>query len=103
MRIVGVPVVDRDPVQFGSEIPRDVGHQLAGERAEIAELGGILRRNDESKMMAVVLAAFGKGAFIRRIRPRVEHPGVRTVARHALALQIGDMLGIVAERKRVPW
>ena len=93
MRIVGVPVVDRNPVQFGSEISRDVGHQLAGEGAEIAKLSGILRRNDKSKMMAVVPAAFGKGAFIRRVQPRVEHPGVRTVARHALALQIGDVLG----------
>ena len=93
MRIVGVPVVDRDPVEFGSEISRDVGHQLAREGTEIAELGSILRRNNKSKMMPVVLAAFGKGTFIRRIRSRIEHPGVRAVARNALTLQIGDVLG----------
>ena len=93
MRIVGVPVVDRNPVQFGSEISRDVSHQFAGEGAEVAELGGILRRNNKSKMMPIVLAAFDKGALIRRIRPRVEHPGIGAVPRHALALQIGDVLG----------
>src|SRR5215207_7222973 len=93
MRIVSVPVIDRDPVQLGSEIARDVGHQLAREGTEIAELGGVLRRNNKSKMMPVILAAPSKGALIRRIRPGIEHPGVRAVARHALAIQIGDVLG----------
>ena len=61
-------MIDRDPVQFGSEIPLDIGHQFAREGAEIAELGGIFRRNDEAEMMPVILTAFGERAFIRRIR-----------------------------------
>src|SRR5215207_7077417 len=68
MRIVSVPVVDRDPVQFGSEIPRDVGHQFTGKGAEVAELGGILRRNNKAKMMPVIPAALGESAFVRRLR-----------------------------------
>jgi len=43
--------------------------------------------------MAVVLAALGEGTFIRRIGGGIEHARVLTVARHALALQVGDMLG----------
>src|SRR6185369_3815369 len=75
MRIVCVPVVDRDPVQSGSEIPRDVGHQLAREGAEIAELGGVLRRNDKSKMMPVILATLSESTLIRCIRSCIKHPG----------------------------
>ena len=43
--------------------------------------------------MAVILAAFGEGAFIRRVGGRVEHPRVLAVACHALALEVGDVLG----------
>ena len=42
--------------------------------------------------MAVILAALGEGAFIRRIGGGVEHARVLAVARHALALQVRDML-----------
>ena len=39
VRIVGVPVVDRDPVELGAEILLDIEHQLARERLEVADLG----------------------------------------------------------------
>jgi hypothetical protein len=93
MRIICVPMVDRDPVQSGSEIPRDIGHQFAREGAEIAEFGGVLRRNDKSKMMPVILATLGESTLIRYIRCRIEHPGVSAVPCHALSLQIGHVLG----------
>ena len=44
-------------------------------------------------MMAVILAALGEGAFIRRVGARIEHPRVLAVARHTLALEVGDVLG----------
>ena len=71
MGVVGVPMIDGDPVQFGSEIPRDAGHQLTREGAEIAELASILRRNDEPEMMPVILAALGESEYVHRIRCRV--------------------------------
>ena len=68
MRVVGVPVVDRDPVELGAEIAFDIRHQLAREGAQVRQLGGVLRRDDEAKMVPVVFAAFGKGALRRRRR-----------------------------------
>src|SRR6185312_4439870 len=79
VRIVGVPAVDRDPIELGAEIPLDIEHQLARERLEVAELGAVFRRDDEAEMMAVILAAFGEGAFIRCVGGRIEHPRVLAV------------------------
>src|SRR5574337_1831906 len=91
MGVIGVPVVDRYPVELRAEIFLDVSHQLASKGLEVPELGRVFRRDDEAEMMAVILAALGEGAFIRRIGGRVEHARVLSVARHAVALQVRDM------------
>src|SRR6185312_3633261 len=43
--------------------------------------------------MAVILAAFGEGAFIRCVGGRIEHPRVLAVACHTLALEVSHVLG----------
>ena len=63
------------------------------EDAEIAEFGGILRRNDEAEMMPVIPATLGESALVYLVRRRVEHPGFRSVPRHAVSLQISDVPG----------
>ena len=68
VRIVGVPVIDGDPVELGAEIPLDVGHQLAGEGAKIGHLGRILGRHREPEMMPVVLAPLGEGLRVGVLR-----------------------------------
>ena len=93
MRIVGVPVIDRDPVEPGAEVLLHVGDELAGEGLEVADLGGVLRRDDEPEMMAVVLAALGEGALVRFIARGIEHPRRLAVFGHTFAFQIGDVLG----------
>ena len=93
MWVVGIPMIDRNPIQFGSEIPRDVAQQLTREGTEIAEFGGILRRNDEAEMMPVIPATLGESALVYLVRRRVEHPGFRSVPRHAVSLQISDVPG----------
>src|SRR3546814_1389936 len=49
VRIVGVPVIDRDPVEPRLEIPCHVGHEVAGETPEVADLPGIFRTDDEAE------------------------------------------------------
>ena len=77
VRIVGVPVIDRDPVEPGAEILFHVGHQFAGEGPDIGKFGCVLGRDDEAEVMAIIGAAFGKGIAIdwdhRRCRT-VRHP-----------------------------
>ena len=92
VRIVGVPVIDGDPVELRAEIAFGVGHQLAGEGAKIGHLGRVLGRHGEPEMMAVVLAPLGESLGVGVVGPGVEHPGVRAVAGDAFALEIGDVL-----------
>src|SRR6266436_2827360 len=72
MRIVGVPVIDRDPIEPGPEIALHLGDEVAGEGLEIGHLGGILRRDDEAEVMAIVMAApregRGIGSVLRGLR-----------------------------------
>ena len=58
-----------------------------------AKLRRILGRDDETEVVAIILAALGEGAFIGRVGGGVEHARVLAVACHALALQVGDVLG----------
>jgi hypothetical protein len=43
MRIVRVPVIDRDPIEPGAEVPFDIAHQLPCEGLEVAEHGAVFR------------------------------------------------------------
>lgn len=44
--VAGVPVVDRDPVQAGAEVRFDPRHRLPGEAVQVAQLFGVLGRDD---------------------------------------------------------
>lgn len=41
MGIIGVPMIDRDPVQSGVEVACDVRHQVPGEAAQVVHFSGI--------------------------------------------------------------
>ena len=97
VRVVGIPVIDGDPVEAGPEVALGVLHQFAGEGAKVGHLGGVLRRDGEAEMMPVLVAAFGERLRVGVIGGGVEHPGVRAVAGDAVAFQIGDMF---RERRR---
>ena len=71
----------------------DVAYQLAGEGAEVGHLAGVFGRDREAEMMSVILAALGECLRIGALRGGVEHPRILAVAGHALALEIGDVLG----------
>jgi hypothetical protein len=93
MRVVGVPVIDRHPIELGVEIPFDILHQLAGEAAQIFQLGGILGRDNKPEVMTVIRGPLGEGALIGLVGIGIEHFCFRSVPRHAVALEVGDMLG----------
>ena len=91
VRVVGVPMLDRPPVQAGAEILFHPRHQLAGKALEVAHLLGVLGRDDEPEMMAVVLAARRKLVAVEAVRLRAEQHALFAVARDAIALQIIEM------------
>ena len=66
-------------------------YSLVGRGLEY-ELARVLRRDCEPEMMPVLLAPFGESLRVGVVGGGVEHPGVRAVAGHSLALEVGDML-----------
>ena len=81
-------VIDRHPIELGPEIARGMGHQVAGVGAQVGELGRVLGADDEPEVVAVLLAAVSEPRHVGRVAARIEHAGVRAVARHALPLEI---------------
>ena len=70
MRVVGVPVIDGDPVQPRAEIGSHLPREIAREGLQIGHLAGVLGRDDEAEMVPVVLAPLGEGEHRRRDRCR---------------------------------
>ena len=97
MGIVGVPMIDRDPVEPGAEVALRVRHQLAREGAKVGHLARVLWRDREPEMMPVLFAPFGESLRVGVVGGGVEHPSVRAVAGDAVALEVGEML---RERRR---
>ncbi len=89
--VVGVPVIDRDPVKPRAEVALCVLHQLAREGSKVGHLARILRRDRKPEMMAVLFAAFGESLRVDVVGGSVEHPGVRAVAGHAVSFEVGHM------------
>src|SRR5215468_10798146 len=93
MEIVGVPVIDCDPVEPGPEIAFHLSDEVAGEGLEIGHLGSILRRNDEAEVMPIVMSApreiCGFGPDFRG----AEHMGLLAVTGRAITLKVGNVGG----------
>ena len=73
MRVVGVPVIDGNPIEFRANIPLHIHHQLPGESTQVGHLSGVLRRKGAPRqttltvklMMLDTVAIFGLvGAFV---------------------------------------
>ena len=97
VRMLGVPVIDGDPIELGAEILLHLADQLAGEALEVGHLRRVLGRDDEAEMMAVVLAPLGEGLGIGVLGLRAEQPRLLPVPGDALAPEIAEVGG---ERRR---
>ncbi len=75
VRMLSVPVIDGDPLEFRAEILFHLAHEIAGEGFEIGEFRGVLRRDDEAEMMPVIFAPLGDRLWDRRRRSRGQTGG----------------------------
>ena len=91
VRIVGVPVIDPDPIQPRSEVVLHLLDEVTGKGSKVLHLGCVLGTDDEPEMMPVITGALGEGTQIRVVRGGVEHPGRRAVLGDALASEIREM------------
>ena len=65
--IVGVPMIDSDPVERGAKVAFGIRHQFSRKRPQVRQLVRVLRRNDEAEVVAIIAASLGKVAFIRLV------------------------------------
>ena len=93
MRVVGVPVVNRDPFELGAQIALHGGHKLASEVTQVGELDPILGGDDEAKLVAVLAAHW------LRISTALSEIVVGTLAQ----LVIGAWAGVNALGAKAEW
>ena len=91
MRMLGVPVIYRDPIELRAEIALGLGHQFAGERLQIRKLGRVVGRDDEAKVVAVAVASVREGMGVRGIHLRVEQAASFAVTGRAVTAEIAEM------------
>ena len=91
VRMTGVAMVDRDPVQPGPEIRLHLCHQAARQRLEIVIFGAILRRDDEPELMAIPLTASKEGLSVCTILVAAVELAWRAVPSNAIALDVAKV------------
>jgi hypothetical protein len=64
VRMAGVVMVDRDPVEAGAEVLLHLPHEVTREATQVAQVSGILGGDDEAELVAVVPAARQEGAAL---------------------------------------
>src|SRR5713101_8275244 len=93
MRMAGIKMVHRDPIELRSQVFFEPAHEVAGEAREVAEAHTVLRRDDDAKLVAVVLAAIEEGIAVGPVLRRRIQPAALAIARGAVALDITQMSG----------
>lgn len=91
VRMTGVEMIDGYPVELRAEIRLHLRHQVAREGGQILHLLGILRRDDKTKLMPVVLPAFEKGVAVGAIGLRPVKLSTLPVAGRAVTLDVIEM------------
>jgi hypothetical protein len=69
VRVLGIPMIDGDPVEISTQIALGFGHQVACECFDIGEFGRVVGRDDEPEMMPVALASLSEGLMIDIVAP----------------------------------
>nr|WP_231875047.1 hypothetical protein [Gluconobacter thailandicus] len=84
-------MVDGNPIELRAEIGLNLRHQIAGIARQVGKIPGILRRDDEPELMAVVAPTIEKRITIGTVfRPRIE-PSPLAIAGGAVALDVAEM------------
>jgi hypothetical protein len=65
--VAGVEVVDRDPIEPGSEVFLHLAEHVASEAAKIGQPVAVLGRHDEAELMPVLSPTLQKLASINRV------------------------------------
>jgi len=91
VRMAGIEVIDRHPIELRAEIFFHARHQTAGQRFQVVIFDAILRRHDETELVAVILGTVEKSLAVGLILQRIVKLTRLALAGHAVALDITQM------------
>src|SRR6266702_6245946 len=93
MTIAGIKMVHRHPIELRSQVTFEFALEVAGEAGQVSELRAVLRRDDDAKLVAIILAAIEEGVAVGPVLRRRIQPAALAIARGAVALNITQMSG----------
>ena len=93
VRVTGVVMIDRDPIEGGVNVPLHLSHEPTREGLQVAECDAILGANDEPELMAVLSGALGEILCVNLLLQRRVGMPALTVQCDAFPLQIAQMGG----------
>jgi hypothetical protein len=88
VRMAGIEMVDRHPIELGPEIGLDLAHNVSGEAAQISQAVAVFGRNDESERVAVLGSALDKSAAVGVIGVTTIQLTPPAIARSAVPLEV---------------
>ena len=91
VRVAGVVVIDRDPVELGPEVGFHLLHQIAGGLARIGQLRAVLGRDDEAELMAVLAAPVEESAAILHVALGRIDLALLAILRHAVPFEVAQV------------
>ena len=91
VRMAGVEMIDRDPIEPGSEVLLHLKHDVAGEAAQIGQLVVIIGRDDKAELMAIVPPPLHKRPPVSDVRRRSIEPSALPFPVPPIALQIAQV------------
>jgi hypothetical protein len=71
MRVIGVPMVDGNPLEPGADVRFHALHELPRKRLEVGELRAVFRGDDEAELMPIITTTSLKAFEIGGVGPRV--------------------------------
>src|SRR5262245_62344412 len=84
-------MVDCHPVEPGVEVALHLGQEIADESLDVGELGTLVVRNDEAKLVRVVLRTIEKGGSVDVVTGGVVEAAWRALACHAVAYDVFEV------------
>jgi hypothetical protein len=91
VRVVGVPVIDGDPIELRAEIGFHAAHEVARIGLEVADVAGVLGRHDEAELVPVLPPALLEGDDIGLVRAGAVGARLAAVLGYAVALDVTQM------------
>ena len=91
VRVAGVVVIDRDPVELRPEVGFHLLHQIAGGLARVGQLHAVLGRDDEAELMAVLAAPLEESTAILHVALGRIDLALLAILRHAVPFEIAQV------------